>query len=72
MADNTKSFSDMWRESIYMAHVNFLRKRNLFDDWKKFKAGKKLRQDDYRLMSEFIKLVEKSQATPENNNTPKQ
>ena len=58
---NTKSFSEQWRESIYIAHVNFLRKRNLFEDWKKFKAGKKLKQDDFRLMSEFINLMEKSQ-----------
>ena len=61
MPDNTKSFSDLWRETIYTAHVNFLRKRNLFEDWKKFKAGKKLRQDDFRLMSEFISIAEKSQ-----------
>ena len=65
MPDNTKSFSDLWREAIYTAHVNFLRKRNLFEDWKKFKTGKKLRQDDFRLMSEFIKTAaakqEKSQ-----------
>ncbi len=60
MPDNTKSFSEQWRENIYMAHVNFLRKRNLFEDWKKFKAGKKLKQDDLRLMSEFINLLEKS------------
>jgi len=53
---NTKSFSDLWHEAIYTAHVNFLRKRDLFEDWKKFKAGKKLRQDDPRLMSEFIKI----------------
>ena len=44
-----------------MAHVNFLRKRNLFEDWKRFKAGKKLKQDDFRLMSEFISITEKSQ-----------
>ena len=61
MPDNTKSFSDLWRETIYTAHVNFLRKRNLFEDWKKFKAGKKLRQDDFRLMSDYIKLAEKNQ-----------
>ena len=60
MPDNTKSFSEQWKEAIYMAHVNFLRKRNLFEDWKKFKAGKKLKQDDFRLMSEFINLLEKS------------
>ncbi|MBQ6776645.1 MAG: hypothetical protein IJP53_09320 [Synergistaceae bacterium] len=65
MADNTKSFSDLWREAIYTAHVNFLRKRDLFEDWKKFKAGKKFRQDDFRLMSEFIKIAEKSQTQPE-------
>ncbi len=69
MPDNTKSFSDLWRETIYTAHVNFLRKRNLFEDWKKFKAGKKLRQDDFRLMSEFIKIAaakqEKSQPKSE-------
>ena len=61
MADPNKSFSDLWRETIYTAHVNFLRKRDLFEEWKKFKAGKKLRQDDFRLMWEFIKLKEKSQ-----------
>ena len=56
--NSTKTFSDLWRETIYTAHVNFLRKRNLYDDWKKFKAGKKLKQDDFRLMSEFIKIAE--------------
>lgn len=61
MADNTKSFGDLWREALYTAHVNFLRKRNLYEDWKKFKAGKKFRQDDFRLMSDFIKIAEKSQ-----------
>ncbi len=60
MAD-TKSLSELWRDALYMAHVNFLRKRNLFEDWKKFKAGKKLRQDDFRLMSQFIDIIEKSQ-----------
>lgn len=66
MADPTKSFSDLWREAIYTAHVNFLRKRNLFEDWKKFKAGKKLRQDDFRLMSQFISIAEKSQHGTDN------
>ena len=61
MPDNTKSLSEQWRESIYMAHVNFLRKRNLFEDWKRFKANKKLKQDDFRLMSEFISIIDKSQ-----------
>ena len=63
MADNVnvKSFSDLWREAIYTAHVNFLRKRDLFEEWKKFKAGKKLHQDDFRLMSEFIKIAEQKQ-----------
>jgi hypothetical protein len=61
MPDPAKSFSEQWREAMYMAHVNFLRKRNLFEDWKKFKAGKKLKQDDFRLMSEFIDMVSKSQ-----------
>lgn len=69
MPDNTKSFTDLWRETIYTAHVNFLRKRDLFEDWKKFKAGKKLRQDDFRLMSEFIRIAaakqEKSQPKPQ-------
>lgn len=68
MADNVKSFSDLWHEAIYTAHVNFLRKRNLFEDWKKFKSGKKLRQDDFRLMSQFIEMKAKSQALQENNN----
>ena len=61
MPDNQKSFSALWREAIYTAHVNFLRKRGLFEDWKKFKAGKKLRQDDFRLMSEYINIAEKNQ-----------
>lgn len=61
MPDNEKSFSQLWREAIYTAHVNFLRKRNLYDDWKKFKASKKLKQDDFRLMSDFINIMEKSQ-----------
>ena len=61
MPENTKTFSDLWREALYTAHVNFLRKRNLYEDWKKFKAGKKLKQDDFRLMTEFINLAAKSQ-----------
>ncbi len=61
MPENTKTFSELWREAIYTAHVNFLRKRNLYEDWKKFKAGKKLKQDDFRLMTEFINLASKSQ-----------
>lgn len=61
MPDNEKSLTAQWKESIYMAHVNFLRKRNLFEDWKKFKTGKKLKQDDFRLMSQFIEIIEKSQ-----------
>ena len=61
MPEQEKSLTDLWREAMYMAHVNFLRKRNLFEDWKKFKAGKKLKQDDFRLMSEFINMVAKSQ-----------
>lgn len=61
MPDQTKSFSDLWYEAIYTAHVNFLRKRNLYEDWKKFKAGKKLGKDDLRIMSEFIRIAEKSQ-----------
>lgn len=62
MAENIKSFSDLWWESLYTAHVNFLRKRNLYEDWKKFKAGKKFHQGDFRLMSDFIKIAEKSQS----------
>ena len=58
---NAKTFSELWREALYTAHVNFLRKRNLYEDWKKFKAGKKLKQDDFRLMTEFINLAAKSQ-----------
>ena len=61
MPENTKTFSELWREALYTAHVNFLRKRNLYDDWKKFIAGKKLKQDDFRLMTEFINLASKSQ-----------
>ena len=61
MPDNQKSFTEQWREAIYMAHVNFLRKRNLYEEWKSFKTGKKLKQDDFRLMEEFIKLKEASQ-----------
>ena len=67
MADSTntnpqKTFSELWHETIYTAHVNFLRKRDLYEDWKKFKAGKKLKQDDFRLMSEFIKIAEQNQS----------
>ncbi len=67
MADNTnanpqKTFSELWRETIYTAHVNFLRKRDLYEDWKKFKTGKKLKQDDFRLMWEFIKIAEQNQS----------
>lgn len=61
MPDNQKSFTEQWKEAMYMAHVNFLRKRNLYEDWKRFKTGKKLKQDDFRLMSEFISMAEKSQ-----------
>ena len=61
MPENTKTFSELWRDTLYNAHVNFLRKRNLYDDWKKFIAGKKLKQDDFRLMTEFINLASKSQ-----------
>ena len=61
MPENTKTFSELWREALYTAHVNFLRKRNLYEDWKRFKAGKKLKQDDFRLMTEFINLAAKSQ-----------
>ena len=61
MPENTKTFTELWRDAIYTAHVNFLRKRNLYEDWKKFKAGKKLKQDDFRLMTEFINLAAKSQ-----------
>ena len=61
MPDNTKTFTEQWKESIYMAHVKFLRKRELYEEWKKFKAGKKLKQDDFRLMSEFISMIEKAQ-----------
>ena len=61
MPESTKTFSELWREALYTAHVNFLRKRNLYEDWKKFKAGKKLKQDDFRLMTEFINLAAKSQ-----------
>lgn len=61
MPENTKTFSELWRDTLYNAHVNFLRKRNLYDDWKKFIAGKKLKQDDFRLMTEFINLAAKSQ-----------
>ena len=61
MPEQTKTFTELWREALYTAHVNFLRKRNLYEDWKKFKAGKKLKQDDFRLMTEFINLASKSQ-----------
>ena len=61
MPESTKTFSELWRDTLYNAHVNFLRKRNLYDDWKKFIAGKKLKQDDFRLMTEFINLASKSQ-----------
>ena len=61
MPENTKTFSELWRDTLYNAHVNFLRKRNLYDDWKKFIAGKKLKQDDFRLMTELINLASKSQ-----------
>ena len=56
----TKSLIELWHEAIYMAHVNFLNKHNLFDEWKKFKAGKKLKQDDYKLMSQFIEQINKN------------
>ena len=61
MPDNTKSLTDLWRDAIYTAHVNFLRKRGLFEEWKKFKTGKKLRQDDFNLMSEFVRIAEQDQ-----------
>ncbi|MBQ7577393.1 MAG: hypothetical protein IJT21_03885 [Synergistaceae bacterium] len=56
---NGKTFLELWRDTLYNAHVNFLRKKNLYEEWNKFKSGKNLKQDDYRLMSEFIKLKDK-------------
>ena len=60
MAD-TKTLSELWIDTIYNAHVNFLRKRGLIDEWDKFKANKKMKRSDYRLMSEFINSLEKTQ-----------
>ena len=61
MAD-TKSLSELWTDTIYNAHVNFLRKRGLIDEWDKFKIGKNMKKSDYRLMSEFIQLIAKKQS----------
>ena len=61
MPEQEKTLSDEWRIAMYMAHVNFLQKRGLFEDWKRFKAHKKLKQDDPRLMAQFIDTVSKSQ-----------
>ena len=33
----------------------------LYEDWKKFKANKRMKQNDLRLMSEFIKITAPSQ-----------
>ncbi|MBQ7262982.1 MAG: hypothetical protein IJR14_04605 [Synergistaceae bacterium] len=30
-----------WQEARYVAFVNFMRKKGLYDEWKAFKAGRK-------------------------------
>ena len=60
MPEQEKTLLDEWKLAIYTAHVHFLQKRNLYEDWKRFKTGKKLRHDDPRLMFEFINTVSKS------------
>lgn len=49
-----------WQERQYMAYVNFLRKRELFEEWKAFKAGKN-HMDQYKLMLDFLNRVERRQ-----------
>ena len=57
-ANVKRSIMDEWQERQYMAFVNFLRKKGLFDDWKAFKAkaGKDI-QDQHKLMLTFLSRV---------------
>ena len=61
MPEQEKTLSDEWRIAIYTAHVHFLQKRGLYEDWKRFKVGKKFKQDDPRLMAQYIDMVSKAQ-----------
>ena len=59
MSEN-KGLLEEWQERQYMAYVNFLRKKELFEEWKAFKAGKG-RLDQYKLMLDFLNRVERRQ-----------
>lgn len=52
-----RTLLEEWRERQYGAYVNFLRKQDMYEEWKKFKAGK--RQDENKLMLEFLTKKEK-------------
>ena len=45
-----------WQEARYVAFVNFLRKKGLYDAWKEFKSGKG-RQDECDLMLVYLAKV---------------
>ena len=53
-----KSITEEWQERQYMAFVNFLRKKDLYEDWKSFKAkaGRDF-PDQYKLMLTFLSRV---------------
>lgn len=48
-----RGLMEEWKERQYMAFVNFLRKKGMFDDWKMFKS--KYRGPLERAMLEFLK-----------------
>lgn len=57
-----RTLMDEWKERQYGAYVNFLRKQGegVYEEWKKFKAGK--RQDENKLMLEFLIKKEKERS----------
>ena len=52
-----RSIMEEWQERKYMAFVNFLRKKDLFEDWKTFKAKVGKTQDQDKLMTTFLSRV---------------
>ncbi|MBQ9564030.1 MAG: hypothetical protein IJU98_00450 [Synergistaceae bacterium] len=53
-----RNIMEEWQERKYMAFVNFLRKKNLFEDWKGFKARAGKSQPDLdKLMTTFLSRV---------------
>lgn len=49
-----RTLVELWKERQYMAFVNFLQKRNMYDEWKLYKADNRNKDMD-RLMLEFLK-----------------